>query len=463
VTGERRPAAALNHGDAVPPGPKGLPILGPLLDLRRDVLATLLEGMQRFGDVVRFAGGLPGRFGVRIYALYHPEDVQRVRTAGDDVYAKDDRSSVELRAYLGNGLLTSVGPVWQRQRRILEPLFTAEQVAAFLPIITNEADRLATGWRDTAERRQPADLHRDTTEVSRRVITRVLFGDDAERILPAIAKHQPYLTERAFKRGIAPFPVPASWPTPGNRKAARARRLFRDAVEEVIARRRSEPAGDLVSLMLQAPDPEGGPRLSDGEVRDQVFLFLLAGTDQPATHMALVLHQLGHHPDVQSAIQQEVDAVVAGRDLTVADVGGLVRTAAAITESMRLFPSAYALPRSVEKDEYFRGYRIPAGSQAVTVPWATHRHPDFWDDPERFDPDRFSAETERGRHPFAYFAFGGGPHGCLGAHLAMLDMVVVTATVLRRFRIVTEPVKVPITPRINLRPATAMPARVIPR
>lgn len=463
MTRESRKLMARRGDDAVPPGPRGLPVVGPLLDLRRDVLGTLLESMRRFGDVVRFAGGLPGRLRVRIYALYHPDDVQRVRTAGDDVYAKEDRSSVELREYLGNGLLTSVGPVWQRQRRILEPLFTAERVAAFLPIIASEAVRLATGWTDAAERGQSVDLHRDTTNVSRRIIARVLFGEDAEQMLPVIAEHQPYLTERAFRRGIAPFPVPATWPTPGNRKAARARRLFRDEVEDVITRRRREPGSDLVSLMLRAPDPEGGPGLDDVEVRDQVFLFLLAGGDQPATHMALVLHQLGNHPDVQGVIQEEVDTVLAGRDPTVADVGALTRTEAAIKESMRLFPSAYALPRSVEKDQDYRGYRIPVGSQVVTAPWATHRHPDFWDDPERFAPDRFTPEAEHGRHPFAYFAFGGGPHGCLGARLAMLEMVVVVATALQRYRIVTEPVKVPITPRINLRPATAMPARVIPR
>lgn len=162
-------------------------------------------------------------------------------------------------------------------------------------------------------------------------------------------------------------------------------------------------------------------------------------------------------------MQQEVDAVLGGRQLTNDDLKSLSKTAAAIKESMRLYPSAYALPRSVEKDQDYRGYRVPAGAQALCAPWVTHRHPDFWDDPERFDPDRFSAEAERGRHPFAFFAFGGGPHGCLGAHLAMLEMVVVTATVLRRYRIVTEPEKVPITARVNLRPATAMPARVILR
>jgi len=434
-----------------------------LLDLRRDVLATMLGAMLRFGDVVRFAGRLPGRLGVGIYALYHPNDVQHMRIAGDDVYSKEDPSSVELRATLGDGLLTSVGEVWRRQRRIVEPLFTRERVAAYFPIMANEGQRLVAAWRLAAERGQAVDLHRDGTDVSRRVIARVLFGDDAERMVELVAQHLPYLSQRVFRRSVAPLRIPATWPTPRNRRAARAREALYDGVDDVIARRRSEPTGDLVSLLLQASDPEGGPGLNDREVRDQVMVFVLAGSDQPATHISFVLHFLGHHPDVQRGVQEEIDAVLGGRHVAIADVEALSRTTAAIKEAMRLHPSAYALSRQVEKDQDYRGYRIPAGVQAVCVPWVTHRHPAFWDDPERFDPDRFRPEAESERHPFAYLAFGGGPHGCVGRRLAMLEMVVVTATLLQGFRILTEGRRVPVATGINLRPAAPMPAEVIAR
>jgi cytochrome P450 len=162
-------------------------------------------------------------------------------------------------------------------------------------------------------------------------------------------------------------------------------------------------------------------------------------------------------------VQEEVDAVIGDRPLTIADVAALSRTAAAVKESMRLYPSAYALSRQVERDEEYRGYRIPIGAQAVCAPWVTHRHPVFWEDPERFDLERFGPEAERARHPFAYFAFGGGPHGCLGRHLAMMEMVVVTATVMRSYRIVTEGRRTPLSIGINIRPRTAMPARVSAR
>jgi cytochrome P450 len=438
--------------------------VGPLLDLRRDTLGTLHRAMLGFGDVVGFFGHPPGRRRVRIYALFHPDDVMRLRMTGDDVYSKEDPSSVEVRAFLGNGVLNSGGSVWRRQRRILEPLFSPERVAAFFPAMAGEADRLAAAWRGAAEGGHGVDLDRDSTVVSRRVMARVLFGGDAEGVLPAIAAHLLYLSRRAFRRGVAPIRVPSAWPTPGNRKAARARLALRDAVDDVIARRRHQPADDLVSLLLHARDPEGGPGFDDAEVRDQVFPFLLAGCDQPATHLAFVLHLLGHNPEAQRVVQEEIDSVLGDRQLTIADVGALSTTVAAIKESMRLYPSAYALSRQVERDQEYGGYRIPAGAQAVCAPWVTHRHPAFWQEPERFDPERFRPEEERARHPFAYFAFGGGPHGCLGRHLAMLEMVVVTATLLRSYRIVTERGRIiPLSVGLNLRPGAPMPARVMAR
>ena len=449
----------------VPPGPKGLPLLGPLLRLRRDVLGTMHDAMLRYGDVVRFSGGPPGRFRVRIYGLYHPDDVERMRTSGDDVYSKQDPSSVEIRAALGDGLLTSEGEVWRRQRRIVEPLFSAERVAGWFPIIASEANRLVAAWRDGAARGTGVDLHRDTTDVARRVVTRVVFGPDAERMLPLFFERLPYLSQRAFDRGVSPLRIPDSWPTPGNRKAARAKKALRHAVEDIIASRRRQPTedDDLVSLLLAAPDPEGGPALDDGEVREQVFPYLLAGGDQPATAMAFVLHLLGHHAEAQWRVHDELDAVLGSRPLTMADVEALPCTAAAVKEAMRLYPPAYGLPRKAEKDRTYRGYRVPAGAQAATMPWVTHRHPELWDHPERFDPERFTPEAEAARRPFAYFAFGGGPHGCVGVHLAMLETVVVTATVLQAYRVLTDPERVPLATGVTLRPKTAMPAQVVAR
>ncbi|HEV3401083.1 MAG TPA: cytochrome P450, partial [Acidimicrobiales bacterium] len=345
------------------------------------------------------------------------------------------------------------------------PLFRRERVTAWFPIVTSEANRVVALWRGVAESNGEVDLNRDSTELARRVIARVVFGPDADRLRPVFAERLPYLSERAFNRGVSPIRIPDSWPTPGNRKAAGAKRVIREAVDGEIARRRREPTegDDLLTLLLQAPDPEGGPGLDDGEVREQVFPYLLAGGDQPATAVAFVLHLLGHHPEAQRRVHEELDAVLGGRPLTPADIEALTYTTAVIKETMRLYPPAYGLPRRAEKEQRYRGYRIPAGSQTVSAPWVTHRHPAFWDEPGHFDPQRFTPEAEAARPPFAYFAFGGGPHGCVGVHLAMLETTVATATILQAYRVVTYPRKVSLTTGTTLRPKAAMPARVMAR
>ena len=194
------------------------------------------------------------------------------------------------------------------------------------------------------------------------------------------------------------------------------------------------------------------------------MIFLLAGHETTSTALTFTYHLLGRHSDEQERVRAEVDAVLDGRAPTVADLPALERTTMAIKEAMRLYPPAYALGRLLHVDEEIGGYRIPAGANVLVSQWATHRHPEFWRDPERFDPSRFSAELEAERHPYAYFPFGRGPRSCIGSYFAMLESVVAVAAVLQRYRIVSETERVALdTHGITLRPAGAVPLRVEPR
>src|SRR5437879_9268074 len=272
-----RPARMLAGPGRTAPGPRGLPLLGSV-DLRRDVLGSLHRAMLEYGDVVRFVVGPPGRLRVQILGLFHPEAVQRVLAGASGEYQKGTPVYREIRATLGNGLLTSEGEAWRRQKRLVQPLFTHKRVASYVPAMANEATRVLGQWRAASRGDGMVDLHADMTRVTLNVVGQALFGGDVDHAVPVLRDVFPFLSQRVIKRGV-PRPIPATWPTPGNRRAKRARRALYGLVDDLIARRRRAPGGgqDLLGLLLDAQDPEGGTGLSDEEVRDQALIFLLAG------------------------------------------------------------------------------------------------------------------------------------------------------------------------------------------
>lgn len=458
-------AANERTSTATAPGPKGLPLVGSALDLLRDILGTSLKGMHEHGDVVRYVAGPPGPMRVIAYGLSHPDHAQHVLAGADHYYSKQDASYNELRTLVGNGLLTSEGEVWKRQKRLVQPLFTHRRVVGYAGMMAQEGADLVERWKELRKKDGTVDLHSEMTRYSLRVVCRALFGTDVEEIIPVLKDNVPYLSRRAFNRSISPISIPTTWPTPGNRHADKAVSDIYAIVDKLIAQRRESPSGeeDLLSLLLEAQDPEGGNPLSDEEVRDQALIFLLAGHETTATALTFTLHLLGLHPDIQTKVQAEADEVLGDRMPTVEDSRALAYTTMAIKEAMRLYPSAYAIPRLVEKDDVIGGYLVPRGSVAVVSPYVTHRHPSFWEDPERYDPERFTPEKEKARHRYAYFPFGGGPRACIGQYFSMLEAVIITAMLARAFEFTSPDGPVRLFTGITLRPKDPMPSTIRPR
>jgi cytochrome P450 len=231
-------------------------------------------------------------------------------------------------------------------------------------------------------------------------------------------------------------------------------------VDDLIAGHRRDPNGgtDLVRLLMGASDPETGERLSDDEIRDQALVFLLAGHETTATSLTFTLHLLGHHPDVQRRVHEEVDTVLAGRTPGLEDVRALAYTTMVVKEAMRLYPAAHGMPRQSKTAFDVDGYTIPGESAVVVSSYATHRHPKFWDDPLGFNPERFTPEREKARHRYAYFPFGGGPRACIGQYFSMLESVIVTAMLMQAYEVRTTERKVKLFVGITLRPDEEMPA-----
>jgi cytochrome P450 len=450
---------------AAPPHPRANPVLGSALDLRKSQIRTYERVMREHGDVVKLVVGPPGvRFD--LYCVFHPDGVKAVLAGSREGYSKGNRFYRQIAQSFGWGLLTSEGELWRRQRRLVQPLFTRRQIAAYAELMAEEAAAVAGRWDRATRNGGSVDANAEMVGLALRVVGRAIFGDDVARAGAVLDSAFPVLNRHTFRRAMSPLAPPASWPTPDNRRAARARRALYEVVDELIAHRQRAGADgeDLLSRLLLARDPDTGEAMDLQQVRDEALIFLLAGHETTSTALTFTLHLLGRHPSEQQLVLDELDAVLDGRPPTLDDAPALERTAMAIKEAMRLYPPAYALGRLSVTENEVGGYSIPAGAYVVVSQFATHRHPQFWDDAEAFDPARFTPEREGARHSHAYFPFGGGPRACIGSHFAMLEATMAVALLLQRFRISSDQEDVPLdTEGITLRPKGAVPIQLAAR
>jgi cytochrome P450 len=450
---------------AAPPRPRANPVLGSTLDLRRSQVTTYERMMREHGDVVRLAVGPPGlRF--ELYCVFHPDGVRDVLAGSREAYSKGTRGYRQIAETFGWGLLTSEGELWQRQRRLVQPLFTRKQIASYADLMAQEATAVARRWEVVARDGGGVDANTEMVQLALRVVGRGIFGDDVTKAAAVLDSGFAQLNRHMFRRMMSPLAPPDSWPTPGNRRAARARRAIYGVVDELIAQRAraGTGGGDLLSRLLGAHHPQTGAAMDRQQVRDEALIFLLAGHETTSTALTFTLHLLGCHPTEQRLVQDEIDAVLDGRPPTAADAAALPRTAMAIKEAMRLYPPAFAIGRRAEVERKIGGYVIPAGSHVVVSQFATHRHPAFWENAEAFEPERFAPDREAARHRFAYFPFGGGPRACIGAQFAMLEATIAIAILLQRFAVHSEHELVPLnTQGITLRPRGSVPIQLTMR
>jgi cytochrome P450 len=445
------------------PGPRGSLLWGLARELQRDQLATFERAATDYGDVVRLTAGPPGRR-AKLYLVSHPDGVQHVLTGGD-TYTKNTPFYREIAGYFGDGVLTSDGPRWRRQRHTLAPLFTHRRTDHHVAAMAAEARGMVQRWRTAAEESTEVDLYAELTEYTLRVIGRILFGADVNDVIPVIRDAFPRLSEHVRRRARNPLRLPRQWPLPAQRRAAAAQRALYQVVETIIDQRRgaADQQVDLISLLLTCRDPDTGAPLSGPDVRDQVLTFLLAGHETTSTALTFTLHLLGHHHDLQHRVHQELATVLNGEDVTADDIGKLSYITMVIKEAMRLYPPAHAVGRYTATGDTITGNLVPPGSTVILSPWVTHRRPDLWPDPHRFNPDRFDPTVAANRHRYAYFPFAAGARGCIGEHLALTEAVVATAVLLNAYTVHTSPGRIPVTTGITLHPAGPVPCRVTAR
>ncbi|MFD8548654.1 cytochrome P450 [Streptomyces sp. NPDC059649] len=452
------------------PGPAGLPFLGSMLDLRRDSLSTFLKAQREHGDVVRLEAGPPGLRSV-FHAVFAPEGVQQILASQAANFRKDHPLYEEVRQAFGNGLLTSQDADYLRQRRLVQPLFTKRRVDGYASAVTGEAAGVVDRWRSAED--ATVDLVPEMNRLALRTVARILFGLDTEEAVAAIHRCSPVINAYVVQRAYVPVKIPRQWPTPGNLRARAAMDELDALCDRIVAERRAATAAaddpdaaeggdDLLSLLAAAGNAEDGS-LDATEVREQVLIFLLAGHETTATSLAFTLHLLARHPEEQARVRAEIDRVLADREPTAADLDRLPYLTQALKESMRLYPAAPVVSRRAVEATEICGFRIPAGADVVVAPWVTHRDPELWPDPERFDPGRFAPGREADRHRYAWFPFGGGPRACIGQHFSMLESVLALATLLRAYELHAVDEEVPVAAGITLQPTGPARVRLRPR
>jgi cytochrome P450 len=452
-----------------PPGPRSLTPLGDLRAIQRDPLGTFLKGRERYGDVVRFRGGI-----WYAYLVSHPDDIKHVLQDNNQNYRKGFSYEI-LKPVLGLGLLTNEGESWLTQRRLAQPAFHRQRVARYAGLMVDSVEAMLARWDARPQPSQPVDVFAEMTRLTLEVVTRTLLGGDPGEGLDEVAGAVAELQEHVNYRATHLFSLPEKYPTPRNRRFHRRLRVLDATVYGIIERHRSDlrgrPAGggpgagaDLLTMLLQARDADSGAGMSDRQLRDEVMTIFLAGHETTANALTWTWFLLSRHPEAELRLHDELDAVLGGRRPEYADLARLSYTRMVLEESMRLFPPAWAVGRYAVGGDEVGGFDIPAGSQLLMSQYVTHRHPAFWDRPETFDPERFTPEKAASRPRFAYFPFGGGPRMCIGADFAMIEAQLALATVAQRYRLRLVPGhKVVPDPLVTLRPRHGMLMHLQPR
>ena len=451
--------AATETGPSRAPAPvlRGkVPLLGVLPALARDPLAVF-EQARPLGDVVRLA--VPGR---PVFVLAAPAHVRHVLQENHLNYRRTPFHD-QLKAVLGEGLLTSEDGLWRRQRRLLQPTFRAERIRRFVETMGAAAAELADRWKAAGTDRV-LDVSREMSDLALDVVVRCMFGQERRggnaAISAAVHEAQEWIAVRFWS--LAPC-----WterlPTPANRRFRRALAALDAALTHIVAERLAagQAGTDLLGMLLAAQ--QDGAGLDERQVRDEAMTMLLAGYETSAATLTWVWHLLACHAQVADAVCEEVVRVVGRR--SPPDAGSLGRldlTRAVIEEAMRLYPPAAWFGRLAAGPDRVAGYDVPAGAIMVLSPWLVQRDPRFWPDPERFDPARFAPGTRV--TPYSYFPFGGGPRTCIGNHFAMTEVLVALAVLMPQFRL-RHVGSGPVRPEllITLRPAGSLPMRAEPR
>jgi cytochrome P450 len=442
-----------------PPGPVGRPPLDDLRALQRGPHEFLLRVVHVYGGMLRYPVGP-----LTAYVAAHPDYVKHILQDNNRNYSKDTFQYNLLGSITGNGLLTADGEFWLRQRRLAQPAFHRARIVTFAALMTGFTQTMLQRWGHIASQGQPIDVAAEMMHLALQIVGKAMFsveiGERADTLAEATLTVLDHIVHRARTFGM----IPQFLPTARNRRFRAALQTLNQAVFATIEQHRRTPdTGDLLGMMMQAKDAETDQGMTDEQLRDEVITMLIAGHETVASGLAWAWYLIGTHPDVEETLHDELDRVLGGRPPVAADLSRLIYTEMVFEEALRLYPPAWIISRKALVEDVICGYRVPAGALVVTSPYVTHRLPEFWEEPDLFQPERFTPEQTATRPRFAYYPFGGGPRLCIGNQFALIEAQLIMATVAQRYRLRPLPGHpIEVEPGVTLRPKHGLMMRLEP-
>ena len=461
----------------LPPGPKGLPLLGNMLQLRRDQLGFLLEVQRRYGRMATIhIGRTP------VVLLFRPEHIRYVLTenprnftnrevAGGLVFGKlllfsllartfSNKVTEGLSQMVGDFLLTTDGSYHDRQRRLLQPAFSRRRVENYSGMIVQYTREAVERWQPGME----VDMASEMQALILRMIVKMMLNIDVLKEVPNVAEIIDGMISNPISviEGLLNLPLNLPFTPFGKRMAAKDKcdAVIYDLIEQRLAD--NHDVGDILSILLSAED-ENGNKISRKEVRDALVSLIAAGHETTTNTLIWTMYLLSEHPVVFEKVQAELRTVLGGRDPELGDLPQLTYLDQVIKESMRLYPSGWVQGRCAVEDFELDGYRFPSGTLLMFNQWVLHRHPDLWEDADTFRPERWDPLQGQKALRWAYFPFGGGSRMCLGKSLAQLELFLVLPMILQHYfpRVLPRHAVKPL-PLVTLRPKNGMPVRLEP-
>ena len=409
---------------------------GGALAFKRDQLGFLAGGIDQQGDIFRFRP-----LGFPMVMVNHPDYIQHILVEQGEKYDKDAAIFKIVRPVLRKGLIANPDmELWRRQRRLMAPHFTPRTVSKFVHNMVDESERMVERWDSSYRPGQTMDVTDEIGQLALRIVNRSLFNADVSAEAQAFERH--FATANGVLGAFFRFPFPPlSVPTPRHRKLRRAINGMDEFVSGFIHRRLAEDSPDteqtdLLTLLLHSVDEEDGKGMDLEQLHHEVLNICIGAYETTTNALSWAFYLLAGHPEAEAKLHAEVDEVLDGRTPGFDDLPKLTYTRMVVDEALRIYSPAFQFMRRAKEDDDLDGYHIPSGSNILINSYFLHRHPDFWNEPDQFDPERFSAEETAKRPKHAYIPFGGGHRVCIGKHFALTELTLALATVARTHRLV---------------------------